>query len=173
MATSTIDLNVLPTPGDGRPIHKRPRRRHPFVALITVLILAGVAFGLVVHDEIRTNTQADRTHRALDVTRAHLRMVVANLTTVRHQVHVLAAQVSQVTQALAADEANLKVVQTELTNEESDVSHQTALIADLQTCLGGVQKALNALSVADQSRAIGSLNSVSSNCSDAAAVADG
>jgi hypothetical protein len=38
------------------------------------------------------------------------------------------------------------------------------VIADLQTCLSGVQEALNALSVDDQSRAIDALDSVAPQC---------
>ena len=51
----------------------------------------------------------------------------------------------------------------------SDVSQQTTVISDLQTCLGGVQEALNALAVADQNLAIDILNSVAPDCSGAVA----
>jgi hypothetical protein len=60
-------------------------------------------------------------------------------------------------------------VQAALANAQSDVSHQTSTIADLHTCLRGVEQALNALAVSDQNRAVGALDAVATSCTNAAA----
>ncbi len=81
--------------------------------------------------------------------------MLAELATVRHDLSVVNGQVSAYTTALAQDTTQLKGVQAALANAQSDVSHQTSTIADLHTCLGGVEQALNALAVSDQNRAVG------------------
>jgi hypothetical protein len=147
------------------------RRRRGSLVIAAALAVAGVAIGLIASDEVATNAELDRTHRSLDITRDHLRAVVANLATVGHQVGALHVQVFLVSKALAADQAALRAAQAQLSDAQTDVSRQTTTITDLQTCLGGVQQALNALSVGDQGRAIAALNSVASSCNATAAAA--
>ena len=49
------------------------------------------------------------------------------------------------------------------------MTQQKAQIGSLQTCLGGVERALNALSVGGQDHAIEELQAVTSSCLSAAA----
>src|SRR5664279_2480211 len=141
-----------------------PRRLRLWIGLIAGLALLGTSVGAVAHDEVRTDTQFDQRHRSLDISQGHLRTTLTDLATVRQELDHVDVQVFLTDKALAQDAANLQSAQATLANARSDVSHQTTVISDLQTCLGGVQEALNALAVADQTRAIGALNSVSSSC---------
>jgi soluble P-type ATPase len=125
----------------------------------------------VAGDVARTNRQFDRTQQSLEVTQAHTRAVLADLAHVRQELGEVSVQVFLVTKALAQDAADLTTAHSELVVAQSDVSDQTTVIADLQTCLGGVQEALNALSVNDQGRAIDALDSVAPQCN--ATVASG
>jgi len=157
---------------DRGPDRTRVRRGHRVllaVAVVLVLVLVGTAVGLVAGDVARTNRQFDRTQRSLDVTQAHTRAVLADLTQVRQELGGVSVQVFLATKALAQDAADLTTAHSELLVAQSDVSNQTTVIADLQTCLGGVQQALNALSVNDQGRAIDALDSVAPQCNGAVA----
>jgi len=148
---------------EDHPTRRRGRLR-PWIGLIAGLALLGTAVGIVAHDEVRTNTQFDQTHRSLDISQGHLRTTLADLATVRQELDQVDVQLFLTDKALAQDAANLQSAQATLASARSDVSHQTTVITDLQTCLGGVQQALNALAVADQTRAISALNSVSASC---------
>jgi len=163
MALDALVLEQAPEVDD--PSTRPPKRLRLWIALIFGIALVGSALGVVAHDEVRTNTQFDRTHRSLDLSRHHLRTTLASLATVRQELDGVDVQVFLTDRELAQDAADLKSAQATLATARSDVSHQTTVISDLQTCLGGVQEALNALAVADQARAISALHSVSSSCS--------
>ena len=47
---------------------------------------------------------------------------------------------------------------------QKDASDKSSYIANLKTCQGGVQQALNALSVGDENHAVSALNGVSAAC---------
>jgi hypothetical protein len=68
------------------------------------------------------------------------------------------------TSTLQADSTNLKGMQAALLQAQTTVWHQGAAINDLQTCLGGVQQALNALAVGDRDMGLDALGSVSGPC---------
>ncbi len=82
---------------------------------------------------------------------------------------MLKTQVGNDTTALDQDASQLLGAQTSLAAAQAHVTQQASLIGSLQACLGGVEQALNALSVGRQSRAITTLNSVSSKCTAAEA----
>jgi flagellin-like hook-associated protein FlgL len=149
---------------------QRGRRCLRWIGLIAAVALFAAALGIITSNEVQTDRQFDHTNRSLDVTRAHIRSVLGNLGTVQNELQGVNVQVFLTSKALAQDAADLKLAQTELANAQSDVSHQTMVITDLRTCLGGVQEALNALSVADQARAIDALNSVTPSCNDVVAL---
>jgi len=140
------------------------RRTILWIGLIVAMALFATALGSIASNEARTDTQVDQTDRSLVVTQGHLRTVLANLGSVRMELQGMNVQVFLTAKALAQDVANVALAQNELANAQSDVSHQTAIITDLQTCLGGVQEALNALSVSDQAGAINALDSVAPSC---------
>jgi septal ring factor EnvC (AmiA/AmiB activator) len=125
------------------------------------------AAGFVVSNEVQTDHRFDATRQSLDGTRSELAVVRADLASLRTALQVVDGQITQSTTALADDQTQLQDAQTALAQSEGTVSSQVASINVLQTCLGGVTQALNALSVGDQSTAISALNSVTSSCQSA------
>ncbi len=67
------------------------------------------------------------------------------------------------------DASQLLGAQTSLAAAQTHVTQQASLITSLQTCLVGVEQALNALAVGKQAKAIAALNSVSTSCTAAEA----
>jgi chromosome segregation ATPase len=145
----------------------RPRRRWT-IGLALFAVFAG-GLGYLVGNEVQANTQFDQAHHSLRVTNHHITVVLGELATVRHDLSILKGQVGVATTTLAQTTTQLKGVQAALATAQSNVSHQTSTISDLQTCLGGVTQALNALAVNDQNRAVTALNGVATSCQNAVA----
>jgi hypothetical protein len=161
------DVLEVPDPGPER------RRHHRRVALLAVLgVLLASALGYLVGNEIQANTQFDQAHHGLDVTRGRIHRIDADLTAVQHQLAGLRGQVTQDSATLAADTAKLNGVKAALANSQATVSRQNAAIGSLHTCLGGVEEAVNALSLGDQSHGLAALDAVAPSCH-AAEAADG
>jgi chromosome segregation ATPase len=135
------------------------------------LVLAVLAAGLgyVTGNERQANTEFDQTHYTLNVTTHRIDTALANLRTVRHELHTVNGQVSADSTALTKDTAQLQGVEKALNSAQATVIHQTLTISDLQTCLGGVEQALDALAVGDQGYAIDALDAVSTSCTNAVA----
>jgi septal ring factor EnvC (AmiA/AmiB activator) len=141
-------------------------RRTWLIGLIGFAVFAA-ALGYLVGNQIQSNTQFDRTHGSLNLTRHDIAVVQADLTSVRHDLRALDHQVHQTTTALATDAAQLHQVQTALTQAQANVSNQGLDVTALKSCLGGVEQALNALSVGDEQTAVDALTAVSSSCQSA------
>ena len=148
-----------------------PTRRFRWFVGLAVFAVFAAGLGYVTGNEVQANTQFDQTHHSLDTTRHHIAIVLGDLAVVRHGLRIIDGQITAGSVALAQDTSELKAVQTALVNAQANVSHQTVTIGNLQTCLGGVEQALNALAVADQNQAISALNSVTTSC--ASVVASG
>jgi chromosome segregation ATPase len=150
-----------------------PRRRFArgrgWVLGVVLFAVFAALLGYITGNEVQANIQFDQTHQSLDTTRHQIDAALASLATVRHEFTLVNGQVGAASAALAQDASELKQAQTALANAQANVVNQTSMISDLQTCLGGVEQALNALAVADQPRAINALTSVSSSCSGAVA----
>jgi len=130
-------------------------------------VMFGLGVGFVARNEVQTNTKFDRTHDSLSLTRHQDETVLADLASVRQQLRVVDGQVRQSTTSLTSDTAQLHDVQGDLTDAQANVATQGSDITDLQSCLGGVEQALNALSVGDQASALAALNAVSTTCQSA------
>jgi septal ring factor EnvC (AmiA/AmiB activator) len=131
----------------------------------TALFLS--TLGWLIDDQVREHDQADRARTALHVTRHKTADVTQQLTKLRHDVDLLVTQVGSDSTAYDQVAAQLKAAQSELAATQVDVSQQNSRISALHTCLGGVQKALNALAVGSQANAITELSSVNASCSTA------
>ena len=125
------------------------------------------ALGYLVGNQIQSNTQFDSTHGSLNLTRHSIGVVRADLTSVRRDLRALDHQVHQTRTALASDTAQLQQIQTALAQAQANVSKQGSNITALHSCLGGVEQALNALSVSDEQTAVSALTAVSSSCQSA------
>jgi chromosome segregation ATPase len=135
---------------------------------LVIAVLAAV-LGFVTGNERQANTEFDQTHYTLNVTTHRIDTALADLRTVRNELDLVNGQVSADSTALAQDTAQLQGVQKALTSAQATVTHQTSTISDLQTCLGGVEQALDALAVGDQGHAIDALDAVSTSCANAVA----
>jgi chromosome segregation ATPase len=134
-----------------------------------VFVVLAAALGYLVGNEVQANTQFDRAHRSLDITRARIDGVDGQLATVRSQLTDLQGQVTQDSATLAADTTKLNGAKVALANSQANNSRQSTVISNLHTCLGGVEEALNALSVGDQSHAVAALDAVAASCESAVA----
>ena len=106
----------------------------------------------------------DRAQHSLSITRRQVHAVTAQLDVLLRDLNLLRTQVGSDTTALNQDSSQLLGAQTSLSAAQAHVTQQSSLITSLQTCLIGVEQALNELAVGKQSTAIAALNSVSSSC---------
>ncbi len=166
--------SVLQT--DRRPIVQEPRRARPrlsrrgrWIVGLLVGALFAAALGFLVADQVRARHQFDRAQTSLGMTRRQTQSVSARLTAMERNLALLTTQEGDDSTALSQDASQLKGAQAALATDETHVSQQASQIISLQTCLGGVEQALNALAVGSQSQAIAALHAVSSSCSAAAA----
>ena len=139
---------------------------------LTIGVVCAVCVGTLIADQIQARDRFDHARRALGVTRQHTVEVSAVLSGVRRNLELLTSQVGDEATALNQDASQLTGAEAALTAAQTHVSQQASRIDSLQTCLGGVERALNALSVDDRSGAIAALEAVSTSCT-AASAADG
>jgi hypothetical protein len=151
------------------PSPRQLTRRGRWIVAIETGALVAAALGLLIADQIQVDDQFGQTQTSLGVTRQHAQTVSTQLADLGRDLDVLKTQVGNDTAAFNQDAAQLLGAQTSLAAAQAHVTQQSSLIGSLQTCLGGVEQALNALSVGRQSRAIVALNSVSSKCTAAEA----
>lgn len=163
--------NLLET--DHRTFPARPQsqpwlsRRARWMVGLTVGVLFAATLGFLVADQVRAHDHFDQAHNALGVTNHRTSAVSARLAGLRRDLTVLTTQVGNDSTALNQDDSELTGAQSALSSAQAHVSQQATLIGSLQICLGGVERALNALSVGRQSRAITALDAVSKSCSTA------
>jgi chromosome segregation ATPase len=122
-----------------------------------------------VADQVRAQRRYDTARTALGTTRQRTATVSAQLHELQRDLDVLKTQVGNDTTALNQDTSQLLGAQTSLSAAQAHVSQQASLITSLQTCLAGVEKALNQLATGRQSGAIAALQGVSSSCAQAEA----
>jgi hypothetical protein len=153
------------TPGSSTR-RRRGRRLWPWV--VAAVVLFGGLLACVIGNEVQATNRFDTAHRSLLANQFAIDLVVADLTGVRRQLAAVDGQVGIDSAALTQDTAQLKAAETALSNAQSHVSQQSTMIGALHTCLGGVEQALTALSVNDQTHAIAALKAVSSSCDEVA-----
>ena len=90
-------------------------------------------------------------------TLADLRATEAHLTAVT-------ARRDKVAATLGLESALLRGTEADLSGEQSTIASQGADISELSSCLDGVQEALNAISLGDDTRGIASLEAVAPAC---------
>jgi uncharacterized membrane protein len=150
----------------------RPAKRSRlwgWVAVVGTFVVFAGTLGYVTGNEVQANTQFDQTHRLLDTTRLRIAGVVHDLTVVRHDLDVVTGQVAVDSTTLANDTTKLDGARTALANAQTNVSQQTSATVNLDTCLGGVERALNALALGDPNRAVRALTAVAGSCISAVA----
>ncbi len=159
------DPSAPPAP----PRRSRPLRRSRWVLAVAGGALVATALSLLIADQVTAYDRYDRAQTSLGVTRQETHTVSAQLADLRRDLSELQTQVGNDTTALNQDASQLLGAQTSLAAAQTQVTQQASRIASLQTCLVGVEQALNALAVGKQAKAIAALNSVSANCTAAEA----
>lgn len=140
-----------------------------WVVAIGAVALFAAALAFLVADQVAQRNRDDRARHALSITQRRAHTVSAQLDVLQRDLRVLKTQVGSDTTALNQDSSQLLGAQTSLSAAQAHVTQQASLITSLQTCLIGVEQALNELAVGKQSNAIAALNSVSSSCAAAEA----
>jgi hypothetical protein len=166
---SVLEDERRPFMREQRPRRARLSRRGRWTVGIVVGAFFAAALGYLIDDQVRAHDQFEQARTSLGDTRHQTDTVSSQLTELRHNLGLLTTQVGNDSTALSQDASQLKGAETALATDEAHVSQQASQITSLHTCLGGVERALNALSVGKESRAITALNSVTSSCSAAAA----
>jgi hypothetical protein len=131
--------------------------------------LCAAALGYLIVDQAEARTQYGRAHTSLGLTQHRSRTVSTELQEASRDLSVLKTQVGSDTTALSQDSSQLLGAQTSLSAAQAHVTEQASLITSLQTCLVGVEQALNELAVGNQTSAIAALNAVSTSCTAAEA----
>ena len=137
---SLLEVERRPFPADPSP-QPGPSRRTRWIVGLAAGALCAAALGYLIVDQAQARTQYARAHASLSLTQQRSRTVTTELREASRDLSVLKTQVTQ----------------------------QASLITSLQTCLVGVEQALNELAVGNQSRAIAALNGVSTSCTAAEA----
>jgi len=166
--TSLLETDRRPSPTGRAPARRASHPARWILAIVAVALVAG-ALGSLIADQVNAHDQFARAQGSLGVTRQHTQTVSAQLAELRGGLSVLKTQIGNDTTALNQDASQLLGAQTSLSAARAHVTQQATLIGSLQTCLGGVEQALNALAVGNQPQAIAALNAVSSSCTTAEA----
>jgi hypothetical protein len=159
--SSASSLTVPPRAESGPP--SRGRRRRLVVAVALALI--GAALGSLLFDAIQTNHRYDHARHVLAVTRGTTGVVSRELAAARRDLHLVTEQVGNDSTALAQDTSQLEGARSALSSAQAHVFEQASLLNSLHECLGGVEQALNALAVGNQSKAADALKWVTAPCS--------
>ncbi len=157
--------SVVPAP----PGRSRSLRRTRWIVGGAAGALVAGALGLLIADQVTAYDRYNRAQASLGVTRQKTHTVSAQLADLQRDLGVLQTQVGSDTTALNQDASQLLGAQTSLTSAQTHVTQQASRITSLQTCLVGVEQALNALAVGKKDKAVTALNSVSTSCTAAEA----
>ncbi len=165
---SLVELESRPFP-TAPPRPPRWSRRRRWVLGLAAGALFVAALGLLLADQVQARASYNRTQASLGVTQQRTRTVSGQLQELRRDLRVLKTQVGSDTTALSQDSSQLLGAKTSLSAAQTHVDQQASLITSLQSCLVGVEQALNELAVGNQGRAITALNAVSASCTAAEA----
>jgi hypothetical protein len=147
--------------------HRPPSRRRRWAVLVASIVLLGLGLGSLLFDAAQANHRYDHARHVLAVTRGTTGVVAHDLAVARSDLHLVTQQVGNDTNALAQDTSQLEGARSALSSAQAHVFEQASLLSSLHQCLGGVEQALNALAVGNQSKAADALKWVAAPCSTA------
>ena len=131
-------------------------------AVVIVMLAAVVAVG------VSSRAQLHRTDDELTAVRARLHQTVQRARQAEAGLAAVTAQATSAAHLLATETGQLASVQSQLATTEANVFANGVSINDLDTCLSGVEQALNQISLNDQTGAATTLNGVAGSCRAAA-----
>jgi hypothetical protein len=158
---SAAGQDTVSYPGDA-PRPSKPARtwlRPGLVYAVGSLVL----IALIVAAVNGTN-RLQRTNDSITATRAELHRTATEVVKARAQLAVSTNQSDAAGRALAAAASQLTQVRAELASAQAGVRLDGVSISELDSCLSGVDQALNQISLGDQAGAAASLGQVAANC---------
>ena len=165
---SLLEFEARPAPTEPLRPPRRSRRARWVLGLGACALFAA-ALGSLLADQVQARAQYGRTSTSLSATQHRTRTVSTQLQQLSRDLKVLKTQVGSDTTALSQDSLQLLGAQTSLSAAQTHVTQQASLITSLQSCLVGVERALNELAIGNQASAITALNAVSVSCTAAEA----
>ena len=126
--------------------------------MVLVVLAAGVAMGA------SSRAQLHRTDAELTAVRARLHQTVGRARQAESRLAAVTAQATSAAHLLSTETAQLASVQSQLASTEANVFANGVSINNLDTCLSGVEQALNEISLGDQHDAATTLNGVAASC---------
>jgi hypothetical protein len=166
--STVLVTDIVPAPPQRDRAPRRPARHVRRILGLAAVVLCAAALGFLVSDAVEANATYDRAHTALGSTGRQTKSVSGQLAELRAALALLSARVANDSAVAAQDTNQLRAAQAELAALRAHVTQQTALIGSLHTCLAGVERALNALSVGRPNHGIAALQAVKSSCKSAA-----
>jgi hypothetical protein len=131
-------------------------------AAVVVVVAVAVAVGL------SGRAHLQRTDTDLTATRARLHVAVDRARAAETRFTTVTAEATSAASLLTTETAQLASVQAQLASTEANVFANGVSINDLDTCLSGVERALNQISLNDQVDAASTLDGVAASCRAAA-----
>ncbi len=128
-----------------------------YVAVLTLLI-GGAVVAVTANHGLRT------TNRQLAAVRVHLEQTIGRARVAERHLDTVAAESTAAATTLSTETAQLTAAQAQLASTEADVFTNGVSIGQLDTCLAGVERALNQISLNDQQGAAASLDGVATAC---------
>ena len=177
--STTADARLGPTSDsgakadDGPPatdVETMPRTGAPAAGLTgrshrgLVWTLVAAAAVVVALATVVVHVRLANTRTSLTAAHVELRRTIEHLDATRRSLSVVEDQSSTAGQALAAAAIRLSNDQAALARADASVFVNGIDIADLNSCLSGVERALNQLGVGDSGGAVTTLGSVSVPC---------
>ncbi len=143
------------------PDHDQRQRRHRLLAAYATglaLLATTVVVGAASHATLRS------TQTSLTSVQAELRRATAHLAATRAELSTVTSQSGSARSSLATESAQLSADQTELASAEVNVFAKGVSISELDACLSSVERALNQISLGDQSGAATTISGASASC---------
>jgi len=126
-----------------------------------------MALSALLLDAAHADHRYDRARHQLAVTRRATSVVARELATARLDLQLVTQQVGTDSTTLTQDRSQLEGARSALTAARAHVAEQATLLNSLHGCLAGVEQALNALALGNQSKAVDALKWVVTPCSTA------
>lgn len=138
-----------------------PRKRARLFLVVILLIVAACILTLT---DNRGRTEVRRAATALVATQRHLSLLRADLQETQAEQSTAASQVQGLDGSISDTQSALATTDASISSTEQGIEIGGIDISDLDTCLGGVTRALDQISVGGTQGAISSLNAVSGSC---------
>jgi len=166
LAARAPQRGAAPDAPGPRPRETPPRRRRRRLVLVVVpaVLVGSAVLAAAVRSDLQVRSELRQARSSLSTTRTRLTSTLENLSAVKTSLTATTTQGETLRVALDITAWELAGARANLTTTQSSLSNADTGIVTLNTCLGGVEKALNQISVGDQSGAVGSISAVAGSC---------